>query len=91
MNYKKYWQKPRQCVWVALLTLTACAPLKTVVSVPYPPLPAALAQPCDLPPKLTGNNADAALLALKVMYDLYGECAGRHYELIRYMSDKERL
>ena len=45
----------------------------------------------SLPPKLTGNNADAALLALKVMYDLYGECAGRHYELIRYMSDKERL
>ncbi|EFM87603.1 hypothetical protein appser11_10060 [Actinobacillus pleuropneumoniae serovar 11 str. 56153] len=39
---------------------------------------------------LPENNADAIFIALKQMYDLYGECAGKHFELIKTIS-KENL
>lgn len=89
MSYKKYWQKPRLYVSVALLTLTACAPSKTVVSAQLQPLPAVLTLPCQVPPTLRDNKADTVLLALKAMYDLYGDCAGKHVELINYLQNKK--
>ncbi|AFI46427.1 hypothetical protein PMCN03_0352 [Pasteurella multocida subsp. multocida str. HB03] len=36
------------------------------------------------------NQSDAVFIALKQMYDLYGECAGRHIELINYIIREEK-
>ena len=32
------------------------------------------------------EHADAALIALKEMYDLYGECGGRLTDLVNYLE-----
>lgn len=35
---------------------------------------------------MMNNHADAALIALKELYDQYGECAGRHLHLINQLE-----
>lgn len=52
-----------------------------------PPLPAALATQCPAPVEPMNNSADAMVIALKQMYDLYGLCAGRLVELVRYLQE----
>jgi|TARA_Y100001001_G_scaffold105075_1_gene102778 hypothetical protein len=37
---------------------------------------------------MNDNSADAALLTLKQMYDLYGLCGGRLVELVNYLQEK---
>ena len=32
------------------------------------------------------EHVDAALIALKEMYDLYGECGGRLMDLVNYLE-----
>lgn len=71
---------------LALTTLTACSTSTPPISVPYKPLPAALLTPCPPPAALMNNHADAALIALKELYDQYGECAGRHLHLINHLE-----
>lgn len=34
------------------------------------------------------NSADAGAVALKEMYDLYGLCAGRLVDLVKYLQEK---
>jgi len=34
-------------------------------------------------PRPSDNSCDAAQIALKELYDAYGLCAGRYYELIK--------
>ena len=76
----------RLVVLAASMTLTACATSTPPVIVQQKPLPAALAVPCPTPGTLTENHADAALIALKEMYDLYGRCGGQLVELINYLG-----
>lgn len=78
---------PLAAALAACLTLASCANLKPPASVPPPPQPAALATQCPPPPEPADNSADAAMLALKSMYDLYGLCAGRLVELVNWMQE----
>jgi len=45
--------------------------------------------PCPQPVAMMGGDADAALLALQAMYDLYGECGARLVELIDAVQGSE--
>ncbi len=90
MNYKKIWQKPPLCALPVVLILTACTASTPPASAPQQPLPAVLQTACPTPVNLPANNADAVFIALKQMYDLYGECAGKHIELIKAIT-KENL
>lgn len=74
---------------IALLvasTLTACALSPKPVSAPPKPLPAELAVPCPPPAEAPGPEPDAALLALKTLYDQYGACAGRFVDLLNWLQ-----
>ena len=73
-------------VLTAALMMTACATQPPPVIVQQKPLPAALAVPCPPPVAMNDNSADAALLTLKDMYDLYGLCGGRFVELLDYIQ-----
>ena len=70
----------------AALMLSACATSSPPVIVQQQPLPAALAVPCPPPVAMTDISADAALLTLKDMYDLYGLCGGRLVELLNHLN-----
>ncbi|WP_425475790.1 hypothetical protein [Ectopseudomonas oleovorans] len=54
------------------------------VNVPPAPLPAALTQPCPQPVATADNSADAAVVALKQLYDQYGLCAGLHWDTVQH-------
>lgn len=68
----------------AALLLASCSSSKMPASAPPKPLPAALAQPCPLPVAAADNSADAAVVALKQLYDQYGTCAGLHWETVQH-------
>ncbi|WP_430741154.1 hypothetical protein [Serratia plymuthica] len=46
-------------------------------------LPAELAVRCPPPARPDDNSADAAVVALKMVYDQYGLCAGRLADVIQ--------
>lgn len=50
------------------------------------PLPAEYAVQCPAPPAPSDDTADAALIALKDTYDLYGLCGGRLVDLINWIT-----
>ncbi|WP_445082055.1 hypothetical protein [Yersinia pseudotuberculosis] len=52
------------------------------------PLPAALAVPCPPPVGMEDESMDAAAIALKQLYDQYGQCAGQLTELLQYVQEK---
>lgn len=76
-------------VLIACLMLCSCSTLPPPVIVPHRPLPAALMIPCPPPVAMTAASADAALLALRDMYDLYGLCGGRLLELQQYLEEPD--
>ncbi len=73
------------CVLTFGLLLASCASSKPPVTAPPPPLPAGLMSPCPAPPPVPANNPDAMVVGLKRMYDRYGLCAGRLFELQRWL------
>ena len=73
-------------VLVASMTLIACSTSTPPVSVQRKPLPAAYVVPCQPPASMMNEHVDAALIALKEMYDLYGECGGRLMDLVNYLE-----
>lgn len=75
---------------IACCLLTACSSSPKHATALPPPLPAALLQGCPQPPTVpAGGEMDSITLALKAMYDLYGECAGQLMELINWL-ERER-
>lgn len=76
--------KLRLIVLFAALLLASCSSSKMLANVPPKPLPAALAQPCPLPVATADNSADAAMVALKQLYDQYGLCAGLHWDTVQH-------
>ncbi|YAA34130.1 hypothetical protein ACJJIQ_09115 [Microbulbifer sp. ANSA003] len=42
-----------------------------------------------MPAPYPDNNADAVAIELKRLYDLYGTCAGRLFELQHWLSKSE--
>lgn len=73
---------------VACLTMASCSSSPPLVIEQQRPLPAALAVQCPAPIELMDNSADAGAVALKEMYDLYGLCAGRLVDLVKYLQEK---
>ncbi|WP_419181040.1 Rz1-like lysis system protein LysC [Gallaecimonas kandeliae] len=63
--------------------LASCASSSPPAPVLPKPQPAALMVPCPPPVSPEDNGMDATALALKQLYDQYGLCAGRLYELQR--------
>jgi len=43
---------------------------------------------CPPPVEPHDNSADAAVVALKELYDQYGECAGRLVDLVNYLQER---
>lgn len=78
---------PRLLIALAALSMTAACS----TSPPRPPelpkpLPAEYAVPCPVKVPLPQDRTpDELTLTLKAMYDLYGECAGRMYDLIDWL------
>lgn len=82
-------------VVVACSMLASCASSPQPVSAPPKPLPLEYAVRCAAPPDLPVTNAgtlpaDAAVRALKAMYDLYATCAGRFVDLVGWIQNHER-
>lgn len=77
-------------VLLACLTMASCSSSKTPASAPPTPLPAEYAAQCPPPIEPADNSADAGLVALKEMYDLYGTCAGRHVDLVNWIERSRR-
>ena len=50
-------------------------------------LPAQLTVPCELPVKRPNNKADGLAETLKLLYDQYGQCAGRFIELVIFINE----
>lgn len=71
------------CVLIAALMTASCANSPKPVTAPPEPLPAALMVPCPTPVTPVDNSDSAAVIALKELYDQYGTCGGRLFELIR--------
>ena len=46
--------------------------------------------PCPPPVAQTDDGMDAAGLALKGMYDLYGICAGRLVDLVNFLTKSQQ-
>lgn len=73
---------------IVCLTMTSCGSLTPHVKDPLPPqplvFPAAMIVPCPQPVKPADSSMDAIVITLKLMYDLYGLCAGRFVEVINY-------
>lgn len=44
---------------------------------------------CQPPVAMSDNSADMAILTLKMMYDLYGDCAASHALLIQWLVTEE--
>lgn len=80
-------KKPPLIVLTACLTLTSCGNSPPPVSVPQPQqplvLPAQLAVPCERPVAAASNGMDDLAIAQKQLYDQYGICAGRLFEVIK--------
>lgn len=75
---------------IACFLLTSCTASLPPVIVQQPQLPAELQVLCPTPaPAPSGQQVDPVALELKVMYDLYGLCAGRHADLVNWL-DRER-
>ena len=68
--------------------LASCSSSTTRVVEPPRPLPAEYARQCPSPVEPYDNSADATLVALKELYDQYGECAGRLVDLVNYLQEK---
>ena len=68
--------------------LASCSSSTTRVVEPPRPLPAEYARQCPPPVEPPASSADAALVALKELYDQYGECAGRLVDLVNYLQEK---
>ena len=82
--------KPLTAVLTACCLLTACAASKPPTAALREPLPAALLQNCPQPaPVPAGGEMDAITVTLKTMYDLYGQCAGQHVDLVDWL-ERER-
>ncbi|CUZ67132.1 Uncharacterised protein [Serratia marcescens] len=80
-------KKPHLAALIVCLTLTSCSNSPPPSSVLLPPqqtvLPAELAVRCPPPALPDDNSADAAVVALKTVYDQYGVCAGRLANIIQ--------
>ncbi|GAA5784687.1 hypothetical protein YWS52_10060 [Chitiniphilus shinanonensis] len=57
---------------------------------PPRPLPTEYAAACPAPVNPTDNSPDAIAMALKQLYDQYGQCAGRLVDLVDYLTQPER-
>lgn len=68
------------------MTMTACVTSSPPASGLPRPLPGELAVQCPPPVAVPGNNPDAALVALKTLYDQYGTCAGRYVDLLNWLQ-----
>ena len=76
-------------VLAACLTLASCSSSPKPSNVPpqLPPVyPAALMQLCPPPTAVQGASADEVARALFEMYGVYGQCAGMHAELLRWIE-----
>ncbi|WP_445364800.1 hypothetical protein [Microbulbifer sp. ANSA003] len=67
----------------------SCSHWRPPVTEPPRPLPPGLMSPCPVPAPYPDNNADAVAIELKRLYDLYGTCAGRLFELQHWLSKSE--
>ena len=74
---------------VAASMLASCSNLPPPVSAPQKPLPLDYAAPCPATAAPTDDSADAVLVALKKMYDLYGTCAGRLIDLGDWVTNNK--
>ena len=77
------------CVLIAASTTASCANSPTPVTAPPKPQPAVLTVPCPPPIEPGDGSPDAAAIALKILYDQYGLCAGRVFELIHRLQGDE--
>lgn len=76
-------------VLIACCLLTACASSPKPRPELQQPLPAALLQGCPPPAAVpVGGEMDAITMALKEMYDLFGQCAGQLMELINWLEQR---
>ena len=75
---------------IACCLMAACSSSpKHATELPQP-LPAALLQTCPQPAPVPGSgDMDSLTLALKSMYDLYGDCAGQLADLVNWL-ERER-
>lgn len=74
-------------VLIACCLMAACSSSPKRATELPPPLPAALLQGCPPPAQVPGSgDMDSITLALKAMYDLYGECAGQMADLINWLE-----
>ena len=72
---------------IACSLLASCAASPKPVAAPPKPLPAEYAVRCSPPPPpLRGLQVDPVALELKSMYDLYGLCAGRLFDLVNRLD-----
>lgn len=82
------WRSLPILVLIACLMMSSCASSPPPVIVQQPPLPAVLLTPCPPPVAPDNAGADAVMIALAQMYNLYGQCAGRLVELINYSQEQ---
>lgn len=75
---------------IVAFQLTACGSWRTHANAPQGPLPEAARLPCPEPAAAASDHPDAVMMALKVMYDLYGACAGRYLDTVRLIEKREQ-
>ena len=71
---------------LACSTMLSCAHSPPPVSAPPEPLPAAYLLGCEMPSEPADASCDATAQALKSLYDQYGACAGRLWDLQDYLQ-----
>ena len=67
------------------IALTSCASSTPVTDAPAKPLPADLTVPCPAPTKPMGDTKELMALTLDAVYQEYGLCGGRMYDLQLYL------
>lgn len=75
-------------VLIAGFLTASCSSSMQRVPVPPKPLPAALAQPCQIPVAVDDDHPDSSAIALKQLYDQYGHCAGLHWDTVQHIQSQ---
>lgn len=76
------------CAPIFAIASVSCSSLSPLESVPSKPQPEASATPCSAHLPYPTNDPNEMPVTLKIMYDLYGECAGLKYEQYQFRMNQ---
>lgn len=77
---------PLTAALAACFLLASCSSWAPPVNGLPKPLPVESLALCPPPVASDNPHIDAVAVTLKQMYDLYGLCAGRHFELVDHLD-----